>query len=150
MAERARVLERHYVSELTILPEDASPGGLVQGLGTPTTQEALVRDAVAGGWNRSDGSPSTLSSDSDRRYLYVGRGDEIVVVDRASLQIIGNIQLPGTIGGGHQIAVGSRSNIDVGRATRGLQKPVFTGARLPHGGARSPLHRDHDHGKRRG
>ena len=44
-------------------------------------------------------------------FLYVGGGDEIVVVDRASLEIMGSIQLPGMIGGGPQIAADSRRNL---------------------------------------
>jgi hypothetical protein len=69
----------------------------------------------------------TLSPDPDQQYLYVGGGDDIVVVDRISLEIVGNIQVPGMIGGGHQIAVDSRRNIYVAGATRGMQKLVFTG-----------------------
>lgn len=71
----------------------------------------------------------TLSPDPDQQYLYVGGGDDIVVVDRISLEIVGNIQVPGMIGGGHQIAVDSRRNIYVAGATRGMQKLVFTGTR---------------------
>ena len=59
--------------------------------------------------------------------MWVEAGD-IVVVDRVSLEIIGSIEVPGMIGGGHQIAVDSRRNIYVAGSTRGVRKIVFTGA----------------------
>ena len=68
-----------------------------------------------------------LALSHDEEFLYVGGGDDILVVDRVSLEIIGNIRLPGMIGGGHQIAVDSRRNLYVAGATRGMQKLAFTG-----------------------
>jgi DNA-binding beta-propeller fold protein YncE len=71
----------------------------------------------------------TLSLDPDQQYLYVGGGSDVVVLDRASLEIIGSIEVPDMIGGGHQIAADSRGNIYVAGAGRGIRKIAFTGTR---------------------
>jgi DNA-binding beta-propeller fold protein YncE len=92
---------------------------------TFTTDGRFLKQLVRGA-ARFAGS-LTLSPDPDQQYLYVGGGDDIVVVDRVSLEIIGNIKVPGMIGGGHQIAVDSRRNLYVAGATRGVRKLVFTG-----------------------
>ena len=63
-----------------------------------------------------------LSSDPEQRYLFVGGGSDIVIVDRDSLEILTSIEIPGMIGGGHQIAVDSKNNIYIAGSTRGLQK----------------------------
>jgi len=68
-----------------------------------------------------------LSPDRDQRFLYVGGGTDIVVVDRKSLEIVTTIQGAGMLGGGHQIATDSKGNIYVAATTRGLQKLVFKG-----------------------
>ena len=64
----------------------------------------------------------TLSSDPGQRYLFVGGGSDIVIVDRESLEILVSIDLPGMIGGGHQIAVDSDNNIYIAGSTQGLQR----------------------------
>ena len=92
---------------------------------TFTTDGRFLKQLVRGA-ARFAGS-LTLSPDPDQQYLYVGGADDIVVVDRLSLQIIGNIKVPGMIGGGHQIAVDSRRNLYVAGSTRGVRKLVFTG-----------------------
>jgi len=69
----------------------------------------------------------TLSRDPGQRYLYVGGGRDIVVVNRATFEIVGSIEATGMIGGGHQIEVDSRGNIYVAGATQGLQKLAFVG-----------------------
>jgi hypothetical protein len=68
-----------------------------------------------------------LSPDREQRFLYVGGGTDIVIVDRKTLEIVTTIELPGMVGGGHQIATDSRGNIYVAATTRGLQKLVFKG-----------------------
>jgi hypothetical protein len=68
-----------------------------------------------------------LSPDSAQQFLYVGNGQDIVVVDRARLEIVGSIKVPGMIGGGHHIATDSKGNIYVAQTTAGLQKLTFKG-----------------------
>ena len=47
------------------------------------------------------------------------------------LAVVGSIQGPGMLGGGHQIATDAKGNIDVAATTRGLQKLVFKGLSAP-------------------
>jgi hypothetical protein len=70
-----------------------------------------------------------LSPDSAQRFLYVGGGTDIVVVDRKSLEIVSTIEGGGVIGGGHQIATDSKGNLYVAATNRGLQKLLFKGMR---------------------
>ncbi len=68
-----------------------------------------------------------FSADPDQQFLYVGNGNDIVIVDRKAMQIVGSIKLPGQIGGGHQIATDSKGNIYIAGTTMGLQKLTFKG-----------------------
>jgi hypothetical protein len=68
-----------------------------------------------------------LSSDAGQQFLYVGGGNSIFIVDRKTLEIVGNIQPPGIIGGGHQIAVDGKGNIYIAQTTAGLQKLTYKG-----------------------
>jgi hypothetical protein len=68
-----------------------------------------------------------LSPDADQRFLYVGGGKGIFVVDRQSFTIIGAIEVPGQIGPGHHIATDSKGNIYIAQTSAGLQKLVFKG-----------------------
>jgi DNA-binding beta-propeller fold protein YncE len=68
-----------------------------------------------------------LSPDPDQQFLYVGNGDDIVIVDRKAMQIVGSIKVPGQIGGGHHIATDSKGNIYIAGTTMGLQKLTFKG-----------------------
>jgi DNA-binding beta-propeller fold protein YncE len=68
-----------------------------------------------------------LSPDPEQRFLYVGGGTDIVVMDRRTLEIVELIGGPGFLGGGHQIATDSKGNIYVAATNRGLQKLVFKG-----------------------
>jgi len=68
-----------------------------------------------------------LSPDAGQQFLYVGGENGIFVVDRKMLEIVGNIQPPGIIGAGHQIAVDSKGNLYIAQTTAGLQKLTFKG-----------------------
>ena len=68
-----------------------------------------------------------LSPDPEQRFLYVGGGVDIVVMDRKTLEIVDVIGGPGFLGGGHQIATDANGNLYVAATARGLQKLVFKG-----------------------
>lgn len=68
-----------------------------------------------------------LSPDPEQRFLYVGGGDGIVVVDRQTLEILGTVQPQGILGGGHQIATDSKGNLYIAATGAGMQKLTFTG-----------------------
>jgi DNA-binding beta-propeller fold protein YncE len=68
-----------------------------------------------------------LSPDPAQEFLYVGDGDDILVVDRQALEIVGSIKVPGMIGGGHQIATDSKGNLYIAQTTAGMQKLTFKG-----------------------
>jgi Beta-propeller repeat len=68
-----------------------------------------------------------FSADPDQQFLYVGNGNDIVIVDRKAMQIVGSVKLPGQIGGGHHIATDSKGNIYIAGTTMGLQKLTFKG-----------------------
>ena len=72
-----------------------------------------------------------LSPDPEQQFLYVGNGDDIVVVDRRMLEIVGSIKVAGMIGGGHQIATDSKGNIYIAQTAAGLQKLAFKGMSAP-------------------
>jgi len=68
-----------------------------------------------------------LSPDADQQFLYVGGGTGIFVVDRKTLEIVGNVQPAGIIGAGHQIATDSKGNLYIAQTVSGLQKLAFKG-----------------------
>src|SRR5689334_8904812 len=67
-----------------------------------------------------------LSPDPAQQFLYVGNGEDIVIVDRKAFEIVGAIKVPGMIGGGHHIATDSKGNIYIAATGMGLQKLTFT------------------------
>ena len=72
-----------------------------------------------------------LSPDPEQQFLYVGGGKSIAVVDRKTLDVVGEIAVPGQIGAGHHIATDSKGNIYVAQTTAGLQKLMFKGMSEP-------------------
>ena len=67
-----------------------------------------------------------LSPDRDQQFLYVGNGDDISIVDRRSLTLVGSIKPTGLRNGGHQIATDSKGNLYVAQTTAGMQKLTLT------------------------
>jgi DNA-binding beta-propeller fold protein YncE len=72
-----------------------------------------------------------LSPDPGQRFLYIGGGNDIVVVDRNTLEVVELIGGKGFFGGGHQIATDSKGNLYVAATTRGMQKLVYKGMSAP-------------------
>jgi DNA-binding beta-propeller fold protein YncE len=72
-----------------------------------------------------------FSPDPEQQFLYVGGGKSIVVLDRKTLDVAGEIAVPGQIGAGHHIATDSKGNIYIAQTTAGLQKLVFKGMSAP-------------------
>ena len=68
-----------------------------------------------------------LSPDANQQFLYVGGGDGVFIVDRKTLEIVGNIKPAGMIGAGHQIATDSKGNLYIAATGAGMQKLTFKG-----------------------
>jgi DNA-binding beta-propeller fold protein YncE len=68
-----------------------------------------------------------LALSPEQQFLYVGGGNSIFIVDRKTLQIVGNIGPPGIIGAGHEIATDSKGNLYIAQTVAGLQKLTFKG-----------------------
>ena len=54
-------------------------------------------------------------------------GNQIHIVDRKALDILGTVQPPGILGPGHHIATDSKGNIYIAQTAAGLQKLTFKG-----------------------
>jgi hypothetical protein len=66
-----------------------------------------------------------FSPDQEQQFLYVGDGDDISIVDRKTLEILGSIKVPGMQGGGHLINTDAKGNIYVANTGKGMQKLAF-------------------------
>ena len=54
-------------------------------------------------------------------------GKDIEILDRKTLEIVGSIQGPGMLGGGHLISADQKGNIYVAATNQGMQKLAFKG-----------------------
>ncbi len=81
----------------------------------------LVRNATAFARNLA------FSPDPDQQFLYVGAGKDIAIVDRKTLEIVGNVAPKGMIGPGHHIEVDSKGNLYIAMTGTGMQKLAFKG-----------------------
>jgi hypothetical protein len=92
-----------------------------------TVAGAFVKQLRRMSWPRA--ASVAFSPDADQKFLYVATGDNVTVVDRKSLEPIGTIKPPGSIGGGHMIGTDPSGNIYVASPGRGVQKLAFKGMR---------------------
>ena len=81
-------------------------------------QGRQIREA-AGQERRAFCSRPGLVSRPGQQFLYVGGGNGVFIVDRKTLEIVGNIQPAGMIGAGHQIATDSKGNLYIAQTDRG-------------------------------
>jgi len=72
-----------------------------------------------------------LSLDPSQRYLYVGAGPEIDVLDRKTLKILEVIKGEGIMGSGHQMMADRKGNLYTAQTNHGLQKLTFVGMSQP-------------------
>jgi DNA-binding beta-propeller fold protein YncE len=68
-----------------------------------------------------------LSPDPQQQFLYVGDADSIAILDRKSLELLGQIKVPGMVGGGHLITTDAKGNIYIAATGMGLQKLTYKG-----------------------
>ena len=90
-----------------------------------TTSGAFVKQLVK--TDTTFARDLALSADPAQQFLYVGNGQDIVIVERARFEIVGSIKVPGMIGGGHHLASDSRGNLYIAQTAAGLQKLTFKG-----------------------
>jgi len=81
--------------------------------------------------NEPFGRNLALSPDADQQFLYVGGGKGVYVVDRKTLEVVGNVVPAGVVGPGHQIATDSKGNLYIAATGMGMQKLVFKGMTKP-------------------
>ena len=72
-----------------------------------------------------------FSPDPEQQFLYVGGGKAITIVDRKTLEVLGQVQEEGQLGGGHHIATDSKGNLYIAQTTAGMQRLMFKGLSAP-------------------
>jgi len=68
-----------------------------------------------------------LAFSPDQKFLYVGYGKGIAVVDAKSLEYVGTIEPPGILGAGHHIQTDSEGNLYIAQTTAGMQRLLYKG-----------------------
>ena len=68
-----------------------------------------------------------FSPDAEQQFLYVGGAGAISIVDRKTLDVLGQVKVDKQIGGGHQIQTDSKGNIYIAQTDKGMQRLVFKG-----------------------
>ena len=68
-----------------------------------------------------------LSPDPEQRFLYVGGGSGIMVLNRRTLEVLTTIEGDGVIGPGHQIQTDSQGNLYIAATGAGFQRLIFMG-----------------------
>jgi NHL repeat-containing protein len=72
-----------------------------------------------------------FSPDPEQQFLYVGGGKVITIVDRKTLEVLGQVQVEGQLGGGHHIATDSKGNLYIAQTAAGMQRLMFKGLSAP-------------------
>ena len=68
-----------------------------------------------------------FSPDAEQQFLYVGGGKGITIVDRKTLDVVGQVQVEKQLGGGHHIATNSKGNLYIAATATGMQRLLFKG-----------------------
>ena len=68
-----------------------------------------------------------FSPDAEQQFLYVGGGKGIAIVDRKTLDVLGQVQVEKQIGGGHHIAADSKGNLYIAATNNGMQRLLLKG-----------------------
>ena len=68
-----------------------------------------------------------FSPDREQQFLYVGSGKAITIVDRKTMDVLGQVQVEKQLGGGHHIATDSKGNLYIAQTAAGMQRLLFKG-----------------------
>lgn len=68
-----------------------------------------------------------FSRDPDQQFLYVGGGEDVVVLNRKTMEVVSSIQGGGMVGGPHLMQTDSKGNLYLALTTKRVQKLTFKG-----------------------